>query len=122
VTPPRSLLVFAATNGALVVILGAVGAHALNAPERAVLLQTAVQYHMFHTLALLIVGSIAPRPRSRLWWWAGTLMVAGIVLFCGSLYVAALGGYRGVTRLAPLGGTAFIAAWVLLALAWWRSR
>lgn len=102
-------------------ILGAVGAHASNAPERAGSLQTAVQYHMFHTLGLLVIAAAA-RPRSPLWGWSGGLMLAGILFFCGSLYVAALTGYRGLTRFAPLGGIAFIAAWTLLALAWWRSR
>jgi uncharacterized membrane protein YgdD (TMEM256/DUF423 family) len=121
--PHRWLSILGAINGALVVILGAVGAHALNAPERAPLLQTAVLYHMFHTLALLLIGAAAgTRPRSALWWWSGGLMLAGIILFCGSLYIVALTGYRGVTKLAPFGGTAFIVAWVLLAVAWWRSR
>lgn len=118
----RWLLIFGAANGALVVILGAIGAHVLNAPERASSLQTAVQYHMFHTLALLVIGAAGVRARSMLWAWAGGLMLAGIVFFCGSLYVAALSGYRGFAWLAPFGGTAFIVAWVLLMAAWWRSR
>jgi uncharacterized membrane protein YgdD (TMEM256/DUF423 family) len=117
-------LALGAVNAALVVAAGAYGAHALKsqlAAPQAALFQTAVQYHMFHAVGLLVVGlASALRPSSALLSWAGGLMLAGIVLFCGSLYAAALGGYRA-GAIAPLGGSAFIVAWLLLAVAALRS-
>lgn len=117
-------LFIGAVNAALVVAAGAYGAHALKAQLAAgqmALFQTAVQYHMFHTLGLLAVGVLAAlRPPSALLPWAGGLMFAGIVLFCGSLYASAL-GYRGPGMVAPAGGMAFIVSWLLLAIAALRS-
>lgn len=116
----RALLVLGALNGALVVGAGAFGAHALKAqlsPEQAAWFQTAVQYHMVHALGLLALGAVALSRPGALLAWAGALMLAGIVLFCGSLYALALGAGRGWGALAPFGGTAFIVAWVLFALA-----
>jgi uncharacterized membrane protein YgdD (TMEM256/DUF423 family) len=119
----RWLTALGAANGALVVALGAYGAHAVNDPANIALMQTAVQYHMFHTLALLVVGIAAMTRRpSALWWWTGGMFLAGILLFSGGLYVMAMTGYRGVAALTPIGGVAFIAAWFLFALAWLRSR
>ena len=57
------------------------------------------------------------RPISSLLVWAGVIMFVGIVLFCGSLYANALTGQRGWGMVAPFGGTAFIVAWVLVAVA-----
>ena len=117
-------LALGAVNAALVVAAGAYGAHALKAQlsaPQAALFQTAIQYHMFHAVGLLVVGlAAAVRPPSALLSWAGGLMLAGIVLFCGSLYASALDGYRAGT-VAPLGGIAFIVAWLLLAVAALRS-
>lgn len=118
----KAILTLGALNGALVVALGAYGAHGLKDQSAAALLQTALHYHMFHALGLLAIGAVAVwRPATALFGWAGALMLAGIVLFCGSLYVHALTGYRGFAAVAPLGGMAFIAAWLLFAVAVLRS-
>jgi uncharacterized membrane protein YgdD (TMEM256/DUF423 family) len=120
----RLFLFIGALNAALVVIAGAYGAHAFKAQAsaaQAATFQTAVQYHMFHALGLLLIGVIAAvRPGSTLLVWAGAMMLAGIVLFCGSLYGGALTGYR-LSAVAPFGGTAFIVAWLLLAVAALRA-
>jgi len=72
--------------------------------------------------ALIAIGVVAIHlPASAPLKWAGWLMVAGIVLFSGSLYVLALTGARWLGALTPFGGTAWIAAWVLLAWAAWRA-
>ncbi|HEX7043457.1 MAG TPA: DUF423 domain-containing protein [Burkholderiales bacterium] len=111
----RVLLALGAVNGALVVALGAYGAHALK-DQAAALMQTAVQYHMFHALGLLAIGvAAALKPGSALFLWAAAAMLLGIVLFCGTIYVHALTGYRGLSPVTPLGGTAFMAAWLLFA-------
>lgn len=117
----RVFLFLGAVNAVLVVAAGAYGAHALKgqlSTEHATLFQTALQYHMFHALGLLAVGVVATlRPASILLAWAGGLMMAGIALFCASLYMTAVTGYRGPVMTAPFGGTAFMVAWVLFGIA-----
>jgi uncharacterized membrane protein YgdD (TMEM256/DUF423 family) len=97
----------------LAVMLGAFGAHALrdrlNAYELSVY-ERAVFYHFIHGLGLLIV-SLLPKPPSFVCW----LLLAGIVIFCGSLYGIAMTGVRALGAITPFGGVAFIAAWFLLA-------
>jgi uncharacterized membrane protein YgdD (TMEM256/DUF423 family) len=82
---------------------------------------TAVQYHFWHALGLLIVGILALlMPGAVALKWAGWLMLAGIVLFSGSLYLLAVTGSRALGAITPLGGAAFIAAWAVLAYAIWE--
>jgi uncharacterized membrane protein YgdD (TMEM256/DUF423 family) len=118
---PRSWWFLGAVNGALVVALGAIGAHMVSA-EQVVRWQTAVHYHMFHVMALFAVGmAAAAYPRSAVWSWVGGLFTIGILLFCGSLYVMSL-GYPAWRSVAPIGGAAFIAGWVVFAIALLRAR
>lgn len=125
--PVKIVLLFAAANGALAVILGAFGAHGLKGVISDTMLavwQTGVQYHFYHVLALLAVGLLMKSgglSRSLLIA-AGGLFALGIVLFCGSLYGLALGGPRWLGPITPLGGTLFILAWLslLVAVAKWK--
>lgn len=107
------------------VALGAFGAHALKgrlSPEMLAVWHTAVEYHVFHALGLLAVGLVAAQlPESALLKWSGWLMLAGIMLFSGSLYALALTGVRWLGVVTPAGGTAFLAAWALLAIAILRA-
>jgi uncharacterized membrane protein YgdD (TMEM256/DUF423 family) len=83
---------------------------------------TAVEYHVFHALGLLAVGLVAAQlPASALLKWSGWLMLAGIVLFSGSLYALALTGARWLGAVTPAGGTAFLAAWALMVIAILRA-
>ena len=100
---------------ALAVSLGAFGAHALEAVLSERQLETwgtAVQYHFYHALGALILGSInAWRPSAwlaRAYW----LLIAGIILFCGSLYLLCLTEMRWLGPITPIGGVAFIAGWI----------
>jgi uncharacterized membrane protein YgdD (TMEM256/DUF423 family) len=106
------------------VALGAFGAHALKAklaPESMAVYQTAVQYHFWHALGLLAVGVLlGQRPEGGALVVAAWLLIAGLILFCGSLYALALTGVRGWGAVAPVGGVAFLAAWATLAWAAWR--
>ena len=106
------------------VALGAFGAHALRtmlAPELMTVFQTAVQYHFWHALGLLGVGILlAQRPDSGALGVAGWLLVAGMLLFSGSLYALALTGVRGFGAITPVGGVAFLGGWGCLAWAAWR--
>lgn len=103
------------------VALGAFGAHALKktlAPEMMTVYETAVNYHVVHALGLLAVGLLAWQlPDSGALRGAGILMVAGLLLFSGSLYALSLSGIRWLGAITPLGGTAFLAAWLLLVVA-----
>jgi uncharacterized membrane protein YgdD (TMEM256/DUF423 family) len=121
----QKTIFIAAINGLLVVLLGAFGAHALETRIHADLLDTwntSVQYHMFHTLALLAVGLLQRDdavPNLKL---TANLFLAGIILFCGSLYVLALTNYRMLGMITPVGGVLFLAAWAHLAQRCYRSR
>ena len=103
------------------VAFGALGAHGLRAGMTAQLLavyETGVQYNLIHALGLILVGVIARAlPRSKLVAAAGWLMISGIVLFSGSLYVLALSGQAWWGMVTPFGGSAFILGWLSLALA-----
>jgi len=121
--PPvaKLFLLLGSLAGAAGVALGAFGAHALKArlaPDLLAVWQTAVQYHLWHALALVAIGAVAIHlPASAPLRWAGWLMVAGIALFSGSLYVLALSGVRWLGAVTPFGGVAFIAGWMLLSWA-----
>lgn len=125
VSMERLFLLVGALLGGLAVALGAFGAHALRGIIADNLLETyetGVKYHFYHALALLVVALLVGRwPQSNLPTIAGWLFVAGIVLFSGSLYLLAYTGIRWLGAITPLGGVAFIAGWLCLALAAWRS-
>ncbi|HET9679182.1 MAG TPA: DUF423 domain-containing protein [Gammaproteobacteria bacterium] len=120
-------LLAASLMGASGVLLGAFGAHALQARLSSTALgiwETAVLYHFIHALALLGVGvwlMQAPAPLlPSLLKWAAVLFLVGIVIFSGSLYLLALTNIRWLGAITPLGGLMFIAGWVLLAIEAWR--
>lgn len=101
---------------ALGVALGAFGAHGLRGridEYSMTIYERAVMYHFIHALGLLIISTMAPRPGLN---WAAGLLVAGIVLFSGSLYVLAITGVKTPGAITPFGGVAFIAAWAVLAV------
>jgi uncharacterized membrane protein YgdD (TMEM256/DUF423 family) len=107
---------------ALGVMVGAFGAHALRTRLDAYLMsvyERAVFYHFIHALGLLIV-SLLPRlgvlSESAGAWVCG-LLLAGVVIFSGSLYALAITGTRTFGAITPIGGLSFIAAWLFLAVA-----
>ena len=116
-TGARLFLAAGGIAALLAVALGAFGAHALKTrvpPEMLAVWHTGVEYHLFHALGLLAVGIVAMQlPESPLLKYSGWLMLAGIVLFCGSLYALALSGERWLGAVTPVGGIAFLAAWTL---------
>lgn len=122
----RLFLALGGIAALLAVALGAFGAHALKAriaPELVQVYQTGAEYHFYHALGMILVGlSAFHRPRSACLRGAGWAMLAGIVLFSGSLYLLALTGLAWLGAVTPLGGAAFIAAWGLFAAAVVRGR
>ncbi len=105
----------------LAVAIGAFGAHGLKAriaPELMTVYKTGVEYHFYHALGIILVGLAAFHlPRSAYLQAAGWAMLAGIILFSGSLYLLSLTGVRWMGAITPVGGAAFIAAWALFATA-----
>jgi uncharacterized membrane protein YgdD (TMEM256/DUF423 family) len=104
----------------LAVVLGAFGAHGLRARLDTYSIgvyERAVFYHFIHALGLVIVplfartGVLSEQAVSLVCW----LLLAGILIFCGSLYILAVTGIRTLGAITPLGGLSFIAAWFALA-------
>ncbi|HYW33963.1 MAG TPA: DUF423 domain-containing protein [Balneolaceae bacterium] len=108
-------------NAMIAVALGAFAAHGLEgriSPDMLEVFETGVRYHFYHALGLLAVGMIATQlPDSSLLQWSGWLMVAGIVIFSGSLYILSTTGIKWLGAITPIGGTAFIIAWLLIIIA-----
>lgn len=120
----RTLYIYAALAGFIGVALGAFGAHALKASLSAEMLgafETAVRYQMYHAFALCAAAWGAARWQGRLFKVAGMLFVAGILLFCGSLYLLALTNARWLGMITPLGGLALLAGWMCLAIGAYRA-
>jgi len=119
----HAVLVLAAVFGALAVISGAFGAHALKSVLDASLMQvyqTSANYHLAHALALGLVGLLLRQPGNaelaqRWFRRAALLFLFGLLVFCGSLYALSLTGLRWLGMITPLGGVCFIAGWLALA-------
>ena len=124
----RLFLLLAGINGFMAVATGAFGAHGLKkmlaaTDDGALRLEwweTAARYQMYHALALGLLAFLAAKVQWSGITVGGWLMVAGIVLFCGSLYVMTLTGVRALGAITPLGGVAFLAGWLMIILAAWR--
>jgi len=83
--------------------------------------QTGVQYHMYHTLALFGIGLLMLNfPASSLLRISAYLMMTGIFLFSGSLYLLSITGIRWLGAITPLGGLCFLAAWALIV--WFAAK
>ena len=116
----RTFWMLGCTFAFLAVAAGAFGAHALRdrlSPEMLAVWETAARYQMYHALALLVVAFAAARWPASGWSAAGWLFSVGIVVFSGSLYLLAFTGTRWLGAISPLGGAAFLAGWIALALA-----
>lgn len=113
-------------SGLFAVALGAFGAHGLKEKLSADMLavyHTGVQYHFYHTLTLFGVSLLMLQlPQSVALRWSASLFCIGIVVFSGSLYVLSVTGLRWLGAITPLGGVAFLAGWILLAIAVWNWK
>ena len=116
----------AAINGLLAVALGAFAAHVLEGmltAQRIETFDTAVQYHIFHTLALFGLIAIGDELLAPRWQqYAARFFLWGIVLFCGSLYLLIATDMSKLAMITPLGGLSFMAGWIMLLLAAIREK
>lgn len=109
-----------AINGLLTVILGAFAAHVLDGvltAQRIETFDTAVQYHLFHTLALFGLVCVDDTVLATRWIkYAAGFFLLGIIVFCGSLYLFAATSISILAMITPLGGLAFMIGWIMLLL------
>ena len=122
----KLFLVTGSLNAAAAVILGAFGAHGLKerlTTDMLSVYQTGVQYHFYHALGLILIGILAFHLPSSTWLrCSGWLMLTGIILFSGSLYLLSVTKLRWLGMITPLGGLAFILSWLLLTYAVLKSQ
>jgi uncharacterized membrane protein YgdD (TMEM256/DUF423 family) len=120
----KLFIILASLSGMLAVVFGAFGAHALKGKLDTYALgvfETAVQYHFYHSFALLAVGVIAlSQPQTIMLKTSGWLFFIGILVFSGSLYLLSFSGVRWLGAITPLGGLAFIGGWACLAATGWK--
>ena len=104
----------------LAVAFGAFGAHSLKehiSEDDLAVFETGVRYQMYHGLGILLVALLSDRLGSgKLFLWSARLLTIGVVLFSGSLYALSLTGIGAFGPITPLGGVAFLAGWLCLAL------
>lgn len=117
----KIFIILGALNAFLAVALGAFGAHGLEGklePKYLDIWKTGVTYQMFHATGLLIVAVLLGKlPANNLLSWSGWLMLIGIILFSGSLYVLSVTKISVLGAITPLGGVAFLTAWILMIIA-----
>lgn len=116
----KIFLLIAVVNGLLAVALGAFGAHGLEGKitqDALARWETAVQYQMFHTAALLVISFLVTKIKGTSIIWSGSLMCLGIVLFSGSLYLYATTGVKSLAMITPFGGFSFLLGWTFLGYA-----
>ena len=120
----RKTLAIAGALIALATVLGAFGAHALKAhlsQDKLAVYETAVRYHFIHALGLLAMGVLLRSVDGELLRWSATLVLVGILLFSGSLYLLTFGAPRFLGIITPVGGLVLIVGWVMFAVTMWRQ-
>ena len=121
---PKVWIVCGAVLGGIAVAAGALGAHSLEGRLDAAKLrsfETAARYQMFHALAIVLCGLLASIRPSTLVYAAAAAFLIGTLAFSGGLYAWIFTGQRALVHVVPVGGLVWIVAWLLLALAAWRS-
>ena len=113
----RTMFIFAAISGFLLVAFGAFGAHVLSktlGSNEMAWIHTGLEYQAYHTLAILGLASAMLR-RANIWfYWSAALLALGTVLFSGSLYCLALSHLMFLVFVTSVGGLCFLAGWLLM--------
>lgn len=121
----KLLIIIGSISGAISVILGAFGAHALKdsltASGRLETYETAVKYQMYHSLALILLGILMLHFQHRFLNYASYSFLLGIIIFSGSLYALCASGITKLGAITPIGGVFLIAGWFLLAIGIYKT-
>ena len=114
----KLFLIIGSILGALSVIIGAFGAHALKklleSTGRIEVFETAVKYQFYHALALMLLGILMFNIKHQFLNYAGYSFVIGVIIFSGSLYILCLTGITKFGIITPIGGLFMIAGWLFL--------
>ena len=114
----KAILVGGALLGALGVMIGAFGAHGLKAllaeTGQAATFETAVKYHMYHALAMLVTGLLLFQVPNKFIHLAGLFFLIGVLIFSGTLYVLSLTNIKWLGAITPIGGLFLIGGWLSL--------
>ena len=120
----KIFLLSATIFGSLAVAFGAFGAHALNKmleeTNRLTTFETAVKYHFYHALLLLLIGLLLDKFDNSFMNYAGVSAILGILIFSGSLYTLCFTGITKLGMITPIGGLFFILSWLFIGLAVWK--
>ena len=111
------LIVAAGLLGFSAIALGAYGDHGLRGTidESAMhSFETALRYQLFHAITLLALGFGSAASLHNRLRWAGTVMLIGTLIFCGSIYASVMLGMPSITMLTPFGGITLMASWLIL--------
>ncbi len=113
----RTMFIFVAISGFLLVAFGAFGAHVLSKTlgnNEMAWIHTGLEYQAYHTLAILGLAAAMLR-RANIWfYWSAAMLALGTVLFSGSLYCLALSHLKFLVFITPVGGLCFLAGWFLM--------
>jgi uncharacterized membrane protein YgdD (TMEM256/DUF423 family) len=117
---PKKFLFIGSILGALAVIIGAFGAHALQevlkSNDTVDTFNTASFYHLTHSILLVWIGYLYREKQQVLHYWLCISLITGILIFSGSLYILSVTGLKIMGAFAPIGGLFLIAAWIILAI------
>ena len=103
---------------ALAILFGAFGSHALKEKltlEQLEIYDIATRYLMFHALGIFAIGMLGYQVPIEVLTWPLLIMVFGILIFSGSLYLISLAGYKKLGMVTPIGGLALIISWLMVA-------
>ena len=120
----KQLIISGSISAFIAVALGAFAAHGLKntlGDYELAIWKTAVDYQMFHSLGLIFIGLLARSYTINLNK-PGFIMLAGIIIFSGSLYILSLTGIKTLGMITPLGGTCFLIAWLWLAMSIYKTK
>lgn len=122
----KLLLILGSANALLSVLLGAFAAHGLKSrlePYYLEVFKTGVDYQFYHALGLILISIILTQWAPNVWIKsAAWLMLAGIIIFSGSLYVLSITQIRWLGAITPIGGLSFILAWLSLIIGILKSE
>ena len=113
------ILLAGALAGLSGVILAALGSHmvpGLDELAKYKSWQAANNMHLLHAVVLLFLALLHRGSGDRMIFVSSLVILLGVVLFSGSIYLSLMASMAGATRVAPVGGLLLMLGWLLLAV------